>query len=66
MLVAFFWVGGVVANNLQRRNFSMGESGATLLGDHTAVEQHMPGVALGPHMQLRVVPRVSRYVLLLG
>lgn len=79
MFCFFFWLGEwrgcrgglgswvvVVANNLQRRNFSRGGTQATLLGDHTAVKQHTPDVALGPPMQLCVVHRVLRYVLLLG
>lgn len=48
-----------VTNKPQRRNFSIGGTRATLLAGHTAVKQHMPDVALGPHMQLRVVPSLE-------
>lgn len=44
------WFRWVVANKLQRRNVSQGETQATLLGEHTAVKQHMHDVcARSPH-----------------
>lgn len=47
----FCWVG--VQITCRDGIFQKALSGATLLGDHTAVKQHMPDVVLGPHMQLR-------------